>query len=112
MVLGSKRSLTLNDEFDIRGLLGVGSMRSTLFVVDTEYRLETPAAVKGRKAAKPALVPEAFVFRGGGWGHAVGLCQSGAIGRAEAGQDVETIVKAYFAGVQLAKLDYAAVAQP
>ena len=112
LVLGSKRSAKLKDEFDIRGLLGVGSLRSTLFIVDTEYRLEAAPAAKAKKGKKPAkksapaLVPEAFVFRGGGWGHAVGLCQSGAMGRAEAGQDYETIVKAYFAGVQLSNLDY------
>ena len=112
LVLGSKRNAKLKDEFDIRGLLGVGSLRSTLFIVDTEYRLESAPAAKARKGKKPAkkqapaLVPDAFVFRGGGWGHAVGLCQSGAMGRAEAGQDYETIVKSYFAGVQLSNLDY------
>jgi len=111
LVLGSKRSLKLTDEYEIRSLLGVGSLRSTLFVVDTEYRaqaLPAPKAKKGKKPAQPAtaLVPDAFVFRGGGWGHAVGLCQSGAIGRAEAGQDYETIVKAYFAGVSLGSLGY------
>ena len=108
LVLGSRKNAKLKDEFDIRGLLGVGSLRSTLFVVDTEYRLAPAGArpKKGKKSAAPPLVPEAFVFRGGGWGHAVGLCQSGAMGRAEAGQDYETIVKAYFAGVQLSNLDY------
>lgn len=114
LLIGAKRSLKLNDEFAIRGVLGTGSLRSTLFVVDTEYRWETPPApkpAKGKKPAKPkpVLVPDSFVFRGGGWGHAVGLCQSGAIGRAEAGQDYETIVKAYFAGVQLSSLDYTAM---
>ena len=54
----------------------------------------------------PILAPETFVFRGGGWGHAVGLCQSGAMGRAEAGQNYETIVRAYFQGVVIGKLDY------
>ena len=114
LALGSRRNAKLTDEFDIRSLLGIGSLRSTLFIVDTEYRLAAPPdakARKGKKSAKnrpPALAPETFVFRGGGWGHAVGLCQSGAMGRAEAGQDYETIVKAYFAGVQLSSLDYAA----
>ncbi|MBI3563899.1 MAG: SpoIID/LytB domain-containing protein [Elusimicrobia bacterium] len=108
LVLGSKRNLKLKDEYEIRSLLGTGSLRSTLFVVDTEYRAQTLPAKKGAKKAKPTtvLVPDAFVFRGGGWGHAVGLCQSGAIGRAEAGEDYETIVKSYFAGVELSKLDY------
>ena len=111
LIIGSKRSKTLDDEMDIRSLLGVGSLRSTMFIVDTEYRKEYPPApkpAKGKKAVKPAplLVPETFVFRGGGWGHAVGLCQSGAMGRAEAGQSYEEIVKAYFRGVEIGKLDY------
>lgn len=110
LLLGSKRNLKLTDEYEIRSLLGVGSLRSTLFVVDTEYRAQAvPAkARKGKRPAKPQTVlePDAFVFRGGGWGHAVGLCQSGAIGRAEAGQDYATIVKSYFAGVELGGLGY------
>ena len=99
LVLGSKRNAKLKDEMDIRSLLGVGSLRSTLFVVDAEYRLEQ------NPRSKPVLTPEAFVFRGGGWGHCVGLCQSGAIGRAEAGQDFATIVKAYFPGIVLSRLE-------
>ncbi len=111
LIIGSKKSKTLHDEMEIRSLLGVGSLRSTMFIVDTEYRKEYPPApkpAKGKKPAKPAsvLVPETFVFRGGGWGHAVGLCQSGAMGRAEAGQNYEAIVKAYFRGVEIGKLDY------
>ncbi len=111
LILGSKRNLKLTDEYEIRSLLVTGSLRSTLFIVDTEYRATTLPAPKPKKGLKPGkpqivLVPDAFVFRGGGWGHAVGLCQSGAIGRAESGQDYEAIVKAYFAGVELAKLDY------
>jgi|GEM_PF-266276 len=100
LLLGSQRDVRLEDEYDVRGLLGVGSLRSTLFVVDTEYRRE------GKPKGKTPLIPDAFVFRGGGWGHAVGFCQSGAIGRAEAGQDYETIVKAYFTGVELSNLEY------
>ncbi|MBI4060946.1 MAG: SpoIID/LytB domain-containing protein, partial [Elusimicrobia bacterium] len=111
LIIGSVKNKRLNDEMDIRSLLGVGSLRSTLFIIDTEYRKEQasePRGAKGKKAAKPApaLVPETFVFRGGGWGHAVGLCQSGAMGRAEAGQDYETIIKAYFSGVEIGRLDY------
>lgn len=111
LIIGSKKNKKLNDEMDIRSLLGVGSLRSTMFVLDTEYRKDyppSPKPAKGKKAAKPApvLMPETFVFRGGGWGHAVGLCQSGAMGRAEAGQSYETIIKAYFRGVELGKLDY------
>lgn len=107
LIIGSRSSKILRDEMAIRSLLGVGSLRSTMFVIDTEYRKES-APAKGKKGAKRAttLAPETFVFRGGGWGHAVGLCQSGAMGRAESGQDYETIVRAYFVGVDIGKLGY------
>jgi SpoIID/LytB domain protein len=48
--------------------------------------------------------PVAFLFRGGGWGHGVGLCQTGAIGRAEAGQDYRAILRHYFNGAEVARI--------
>lgn len=42
-----------------------------------------------------------LVAAGAGWGHGVGLCQWGAVGRARAGQDYRQIVSAYFPGVQI-----------
>ncbi len=106
LIVGSKKSKTLSAEIAIRGLLGNRSLRSTFFVLNTEYRKEN--LVKGKKTGKTSavLVPETFFFHGGGWGHAVGLCQSGAMGRAEAGQDYEMIVKSYFPGISIEKLDY------
>lgn len=116
LVIGTARNAKVTDELAIRGLLGVGSLRSTFFVVDAEYKPEpsmgpktTIGPPKGKKPAKPApvkLLLDAFVFRGGGWGHGVGFCQSGAMGRAEAGQDYETIIKTYFQGIGLSRLDY------
>ena len=92
LVRGSRRSRVIDDEMDIRGLLGVGSQRSTLFVIDTEYD------TRGR--------PRGFVFYGGGWGHGVGLCQSGAMGRAERGQSYAQILKAYYQGIEIGNLRY------
>lgn len=37
-----------------------------------------------------------FYFEGRGWGHGVGLCQWGARGRAQAGQNYKDILKAYY----------------
>ena len=48
--------------------------------------------------------------RGRGWGHGLGMCQMGALGRAEAGQDVAGILLAYYPGARLESLD--AVALP
>jgi stage II sporulation protein D len=39
-----------------------------------------------------------LTLRGAGYGHGVGMCQWGAIGRARAGQDFRTILQAYFPG--------------
>jgi stage II sporulation protein D len=44
------------------------------------------------------------VAAGGGSGHAVGMCQWGAIGRAKAGQDYRSILNTYFPGTKLEKL--------
>ena len=41
---------------------------------------------------------------GGGWGHGVGMCQVGAIGRARAGQNYRTILNAYYTDVEIARL--------
>ncbi len=38
------------------------------------------------------------VIRGNGYGHGVGMCQWGAIGRARAGQDARTILRTYYPG--------------
>ena len=89
---GSKGTLRVDSELSIRGMLGTGSLRSTLFFI----RPEADAA--GRL--------ERLVLHGGGWGHGVGLCQSGAMGRAEAGEPFEAIVKAYFPGTELGSLKY------
>ena len=43
-------------------------------------------------------------FRGGGWGHGVGMCQIGAIGRAEAGHDYRAILRHYFGGASPRRL--------
>src|SRR5690606_39118502 len=44
---------------------------------------------------------ERVVAEGRGFGHGVGLCQWGAIGRARAGQDHLTILMSYFPGTDL-----------
>jgi stage II sporulation protein D len=45
-----------------------------------------------------------WVFRGGGWGHGVGMCQTGAIGRAEAGHDYRAILRHYFNGAEVSRV--------
>jgi stage II sporulation protein D len=47
------------------------------------------------------------IVKGSGYGHGVGMCQMGAIGRAQAGQSFEDILDAYYKGAELVtvKLD-------
>ncbi|MFN2382884.1 MAG: SpoIID/LytB domain-containing protein [Gemmatimonadota bacterium] len=41
---------------------------------------------------------------GGGWGHGLGMCQVGAMGRSRAGQRYRDILQAYYPGVTIAAL--------
>ncbi len=81
LVKGTKGSITLNKENVIRNNLSLGMLRSSYFIVEPNY--------ENREL-------KYFVFYGGGWGHGVGFCQTGAAGRAETGQDYKTILKHYF----------------
>lgn len=63
--------------------LGIRTLRSTLFSVKTS---------RG-----------AFVFSGKGFGHGVGLCQSGALARLKAGASPDQVLAHYFPGTSLRK---------
>jgi SpoIID/LytB domain protein len=91
-ISGTRRNLVIRDESKIRNMLGPGSQRSTLFFIETEYG--------------PDRRPTAYIFHGAGWGHAVGMCQSGAAGRAERGSMYEDILKAYYPGIDIGNLRY------
>jgi stage II sporulation protein D len=45
-----------------------------------------------------------IVAEGMGWGHGIGMCQVGAMGRARAGQDYERILEAYYPRTELLRL--------
>ena len=44
---------------------------------------------------------ESWIAEGGGWGHALGLCQFGGLGMAKKGYSFEEILKKYFTGVEI-----------
>jgi stage II sporulation protein D len=46
-----------------------------------------------------------LTLRGGGYGHGIGMCQWGAIGRARAGQDYKTILTTYYPGTTVGRID-------
>ncbi|MBI2796862.1 MAG: SpoIID/LytB domain-containing protein [Gemmatimonadetes bacterium] len=47
----------------------------------------------------------ALTIRGRGYGHGVGMCQWGAIGRARAGRDFREILATYYPGTQLRRVE-------
>jgi len=85
-IVGTGGVLTLSKENEIKKYLGLGMLRSTYFIVQ-------PNLENG--------VPKSFIFYGGGWGHGVGLCQTGAGGRADAGQNFKQILHHYYSDVKL-----------
>lgn len=68
----------------------LGGLRSTLFTVES-------------KLGKDGL-PEYFIFTGGGWGHGIGMDQSGAAGLAALGLDFRQILKHYYPNTTLKPL--------
>ncbi len=87
-ISGENGATQIRGELNIRRLFGM--LNSGMF----EVRLDKDA--KGR--------PATWIFSGGGWGHGVGMCQTGAIGRAEAGQSYREILAHYYNGATVAPI--------
>jgi stage II sporulation protein D len=47
---------------------------------------------------------EHLTVHGGGWGHGIGMCQVGALGRARAGQRYDEILRTYYTNTEIQKL--------
>jgi len=88
-IVGSRHTETVSKELAIRRMLSPTHLYSSAFVVDT---------------IGAGSVPEAFVLRGAGWGHGVGLCQIGAAAMAHAGHDYRQILSHYFQGALVRRL--------
>ena len=78
----------IKDQLEIRQLVK-SPLRSSCFVVDTEG---------------PADRPTKFILRGAGYGHGVGMDQTGAIGRALKGQKAAEILAAYYRKSKLERM--------
>ncbi|HKK47668.1 MAG TPA: SpoIID/LytB domain-containing protein, partial [Alkalispirochaeta sp.] len=75
----------------------LGGLRSNLFVVSA-YAGPDIGGVPADplEDSPPSDAPAYFYFQGAGWGHGVGMDQTGAAGMAEAGFDAETILNHYY----------------
>ncbi len=89
-IAGSKRTLTIGKELEIRRWLSRSHLYSSAFVVSAEN--------------DTSGIPVRFILHGAGWGHGVGLCQIGAAVMALKGFTAESILKHSFRGAELQKL--------
>lgn len=83
-IVGSKRTLTIGKELEIRRTLSESHLYSSAFVIEN-------------KDGK-------FVLTGAGWGHGVGLCQIGAAVMGEKGYPYDRILSHYYRNTTVEKL--------
>lgn len=82
-IIGSKRTMVVGKELEIRRVLSLSHLYSSAFTVDKKE--------------------DRFVLTGAGWGHGVGLCQIGAAVMGEQGYTYNEILLRYYAGATLEK---------
>ena len=86
---GTKRTLIVGKELEIRRWLSTSHLYSSAFVVE--------------KRGLENGIPATFLLRGAGWGHGVGLCQIGAAVMASQDYTHQEILKHYFIDASLNK---------
>lgn len=89
-IVGTKRTMVIGKELEIRRTLSPSHLLSSAFVVER-------IGVEGG-------TPAGFVLHGAGWGHGVGLCQIGAAVMASRGYDFRRILSHYYTGAELRQL--------
>lgn len=88
-VVGTKRTLVVGKELEIRRWLSESHLYSSAFVVEKQ----------GEKNG----IPQKFILKGAGWGHGVGLCQIGAAVMGHKGYKYNEILSHYFKNIELEK---------
>ena len=87
-IIGTKKTLTIGKELEIRRVLSKTHLYSSAFIVEKIGQ----------------NIPDKFILHGAGWGHGVGLCQIGAAVMAEKGYNFDEILLHYFKSSQLKKI--------
>jgi len=83
-IIGSRKSLIIGKELEIRRSLSTSHLYSSAFVVEK--------------------TEEGFILHGAGWGHGVGLCQIGAAMMGEKGYLFSRILNHYYPNTELKHL--------
>ncbi len=88
-ITGSKKTLTIGKELEIRRWLSMSHLYSSAFTIEKHNVINN--------------VPQQFILNGAGWGHGVGLCQIGAAAMGEQGYSFTDILQHYFKDVDIVK---------
>jgi len=75
-IIGTKKTLTIGKELEIRKFLSESHLYSSAFIVEKNENQ--------------------FILKGAGWGHGVGLCQIGAALMSTSGYDYKKILSHYY----------------
>jgi stage II sporulation protein D len=89
-IIGTKQTIVVGKELEIRKWLSNSHLYSSAFVVDKSEIIDG--------------VPQKFTLTGAGWGHGVGLCQIGAAVMGEKGFKYDEILLHYFRGAELKRM--------
>ncbi len=89
-IVGTKQTIIVGKELEIRKWLSNSHLYSSAFVVDKSDIVDG--------------IPQHFTLTGAGWGHGVGLCQIGAAVMGEKGYPYNEILLHYFRGAELKKM--------
>jgi SpoIID/LytB domain protein len=89
-IVGTKKTLTIGKELEIRKYLSPSHLYSSAFVVDKEDVQDG--------------IPQKFILTGAGWGHGVGLCQIGAAVMGDMGYQFDEILLHYYKGANIERI--------
>jgi len=89
-IVGSKKTITIGKELEIRRTLSETHLLSSAFDIE--------------KISSTNNEETRFVLHGRGWGHGVGLCQIGAAVMGEQGKHYDEILLFYYRGAEIQRL--------
>lgn len=100
-IVGTKRTVTIGKELEIRKTLSESHLYSSAFIV----RKYNAAGEEIKNTSKEANenMPARFELIGAGWGHGVGLCQIGAAVMGERGYKFDQILLHYYPNSEIVK---------
>ena len=99
-IVGTKKTLTIGKELEIRRALSETHLLSSAFEVELMGTVLSESSSQDSRKT----VPVSFRLHGKGWGHGVGLCQIGAAVMSEQGKTYEEILLFYYRNAEIRRL--------